>query len=530
MELESLTGNYIRFPHINAVFPDEDGHILISSRHLSEISKIHRQSGDFIWRLSGIPESPNNDFLFIYDPLDGFRNQHAIRSLGDNTYALFDNGNMHETPISRAVEYDIDTLNMTAALTWEHRSEHERSFIGFLGNTQRLSNGNTHVNWAYGNFLPIATEVTPSGEIVFEMWFDQGERCYRSFRHPWEGVCTVPYLLLDPRADNLTLLMNKFGDDDVAYYNIYGGTTPNPLSLIDTSRTSLKRLANLENGRHYYFRVTAVDQYGTESGFSNEENLIIRDLAPGSNLIINGNFTYGLDSWIWEVDSLASAEVQVSDSVCSFYIPQGGSNVTDVQLRQNNIPLIQGQNYILEFDAWSDETRIVEVMVGKDISPFTNYSRNGYTAVSTDSEQYTYSFKMEQATDLNARLAINAGTSTENLYLDNISLRMDVQSGHSDPYAAVGEFTLYPNYPNPFSSSTTIAYSLPQASHVKLSIYNMLGQLMEAYIFDDQTAGMQSREIQLGHLSSGVYYYSLDVKALHSAKRYKETNRMILIK
>ena len=530
LELESLTGSYIRFPHINAIFADADGHILLSSRHLSEISKIHRQSGEFIWRLSGIPDSPNNDFEIVRDPLDGFRNQHAIRSLGNNTYALFDNGNMHEPPESRALEYEIDTVNMEATLVWEYKSEFERSFVSHLGNTQRLANGNTHINWAYGNVLPIASEVTPEGDIVFEMWFEEGDRCYRSFRHPWNGISQVPYLLLETQIDNLTLLMNKFGDDGLDYYKIYGGTSPNPGNVIDTSRNTLKHLVDLEKGLHYYFRVTAVDQYGVESGFSNEEDVILRDLEPGSNLIINGDFTYGLDSWTWEVDSSARAEVRVADSVCNFEIQQGGNYFNDVQLRQNNIPLIQGQNYLFEFDAWADETRIVELVVGEDHPPFTDYSRIGYTALYPDSKRYTYTFEMTESTDLNARVAINAGTSADNIYMDNITLKMDVQSNTLDRYQTGNKFLLHPNYPNPFNSSTQIEYDLPESCFVRLCIYDMLGQLIEDYILAEQAAGRHSTEIQLGHLSSGVYFYSLELSALHSGRRYQLTNRMVLLK
>jgi len=530
LELESLTGSYIRFPHINAIFTDDDGHILLSSRHLSEISKIHRQTGEFIWRLSGIPDSPNNDFEFVREPLDGFRNQHAIRSLGNNTYALFDNGNMHDPPESRALEYEIDTVNMEATLVWEYKSEFERSFVSHLGNTQRLANGNTHINWAYGNVLPIASEVTPEGDIVFEMWFEEGDRCYRSFRHPWNGISQVPYLLLELQVDNLTLLINKFGDDGVDYYNIYGGTSPNPGNVIDTSRKTLKRLVDLEKGLHYYFRVTAVDQYGIESGFSNEEDVILRDLEPGSNLIINGDFTYGLDSWIWEVDSSATAEVQVADSVCKFEIQQGGGNFNDVQLRQNNIPLIQGQTYLLEFDAWADADRIAEIIVGEDQAPFTDYSRIGYTALYPDSKRYTYTFEMTESTDLNARVAIHAGTAIDNIFMDNITLKMDVQSNTLDRYQKVSKLILHPNYPNPFNSITQIEYVLPETGFVKLSIYNTMGQKVEDFIHEEQRAGKHMLEMQLGHLSSGVYFYSLEVNGIHSATRYQLTNRMVLIK
>jgi len=529
LELESLTGSSIRFPHINAVYIDEDGHILISSRHLSEVSKIHRQSGEFIWRMSGTPDSPNNEFQFERDPMEGFRNQHAIRSLGNNTYSLFDNGNLHVPPTSRAVEYEIDTLLKTATLIQEHRSEYHRGFISHMGNSQRLSNGNTHINWAYGTELPIATEVTPEGETLFEMWYDEGDRSYRTFRHPWNGTCSLPYLLLEPRNDGVILIFNKFGDDKVDYYNIYGGTTPHPGSLIDTSVSTLKYLTELAYNTRYYFRVSAVDKQGAESGYSNEEDLLLRDMEPGTNLIINGDFSDGLDEWIWEQDSTASAEVLVMDSVCHLNIEDGGSSFPDVQLLQKNIPLIRGQEYLLEFDAWSDETRVAEVILGADHPPYTDYSRLSYTALDPVPEKYSYFFVMNESTDLNARVLFNAGVSSGNIHLDNISLKIDASTNLTEGLHPDSNFQLYPNYPNPFSSGTVIKYVLPEASKVTLHIYNALGQKVAEYITTEQMPGSYSREIDLGNCSSGIYYYTLVARVLNSAKCYQLTKRMVLL-
>jgi len=530
VEHENLTGPRIRFPHMNAIFTDDDGHILLSSRHLSEISKIHRQTGEFIWRMSGNPDSKNNDFQFVNDPLNGFRNQHAIRSLGNNRYTLLDNGNLHVPPVSRAVEYVLDTVQWTATLIWAYIHDEDHRIARFMGNTQRLSNGNTHINWALGQYPTIALEVTPDGMIAFEMHFENGSNCYRSFRHPWEGKCPAPYLLLDPQIDTLTLIMNKFGDNQVDHYKIYGGTSPHPTSVIDTSRTPLKHLAGLEKGVHYYFRVTAIDKNGSESGYSNEEDIVIRDTEPGSNLLINGDFSYGLDSWVWEVDSTASAEVQADDSVCSFVIQKGGEHLRDVQLWQNDILLIMGQSYVFEFDAWAEKTRIVEIGVGEDQSPFTDYSRLGYTALHSEPNRYRYTFEMKEATDLNSRVLIYAGTSAEDIHMDNISLKLEVPSKTDDKPQAAGRFLLYPNYPNPFSSVTWIEYDLPERSFVKLTIYNSTGQKVKDYINAEQTSGRHSREIRLRDYSSGVYFYSLKAIAVHTANLYQKTNRMILLK
>ena len=98
-----LTSNNLQFIHTNAIDIDYDGHFLISSRNLDEITKIHRTSGDIIWRWGG----SQNQFEFINDY--PFTHQHCIKSLGDNKYLLFDNGNFSSNytgnpDVSRAVE------------------------------------------------------------------------------------------------------------------------------------------------------------------------------------------------------------------------------------------------------------------------------------------------------------------------------------------------------------------------------------------------------------------------------------------
>jgi len=480
--------------------------------------------------MSGIPDSPNNEFKFDRDPLNGFRGQHDIRALGNNRYTLFDNGTGHSPPASRALEYAINTDHMTATLAWEFRNEMGSGFVRNMGNAQRLSNGNTHVNWSYGNNYPIATEVTPEGEKVFEMWVERSSRSYRTFRHPWEGECQVPYLLLEPHADHLTLIFNKFGDNNVDYYNIYGGTSPNPTILIGSSSSTLKNITDIQNGVHYYYRVTAVDKNGTESGYSNEEDLIFRDPDPGSNLILNGDFSGALDSWIFVVDSTAVAEVQVGDSVCRIELQDGGIGFDNVQLKQQFIPLIHGEEYVFEFDAWSDTTRFIEIIIGKAEQPYTYYNYIGFTALESGSKRYSYSFEMTELTDLNACVLINAGNTSETIYLDNISLRMDVSSKTDDQLQPFSKFLLHRNYPNPFSVKTRIEYQLPEASFVKLIIYNALGQRVEEIIHGEQPSGSYSSEIQLGDFSAGMYFYSLEAKAVHSGRCYQKTNRMILIK
>jgi hypothetical protein len=265
---EDLTQHYIDFCHMNTIEIDNDGHILISSRHLSEITKINRQTGDIIWRLGGV----NNQFNWVNDSYQ-ISYQHDIRVLPNGNYTLFDNGNYHQPQFSRALELDLDTQNMTATKVFEYR-ENPDNYAKWMGSTQRVPNGNTIINWAEP-WLPKLTEVRPDGSKAFEMNFVEDHHAYRTHRSPWIGKAAVPYLIIEPYSDRITLIFNKFGDPDVDHYNVYGGLEPQPNQVMATALEPFIHLTELINGERYYFRVTAVNSLGQESGFSNEEEVLV---------------------------------------------------------------------------------------------------------------------------------------------------------------------------------------------------------------------------------------------------------------
>jgi len=526
---ENLYADYIRFSHMNAVEVDkDDGNLLISSRHISEITKIDRQTGEIIWRMCGLPGSSYNQFEFIDDEFDGFRCQHDIRSLGNNRYTLFDNGNHHSPPTSRAVEYEIDTSSMTATLKWEHQYD-GGDYSYYMGNAQRLDNGNTHINWAVGSNMPIATEVTPDGDKVFEMWFNKGYHSYRTFRFPWNGVCDAPYLMLEPEIDRLTLIFNKFGDQNVDHYKIYGNTFIHPTTAMDTSGHTMKSFPNLENGKHYWFRVTAVYEDGTESPYSNEEEITVNITEPGANLISNGDFSEGMSDWTWEVRGSAEASWEIKDGVNHISVAQGGNNYYEVQLRQNGIPLVEDREYVFEFDAWADDGRLVEIKVGEDDDPWTNYSKLTYTWLTSDPEHFTYPFKMEDPTDYNARVVLNAGISTQDVYIDNLELRMKMSSDVKKESQTATRFRLYPNYPNPFNPVTSIQYELPERCCVKISIYNVQGQEISVLQDGIRNPGLYTTRFDASGHASGLYFYKMAAHTITGDRSFQEVRKMILI-
>lgn len=90
-------------------------------------------------------------------------------------------------------------------------------------------------------------------------------------------------------------------------------------------------------------------------------------------------------------------------------------------------------------------------------------------------------------------------------------------------------FELFQNYPNPFNPSTTIAYQLPEPSHVTLSIYNLLGQMVERPVETDQVAGYHEVVWNAGRHASGFYLYELQTST-KEAKTQIERKRMVLLK
>jgi hypothetical protein len=412
-QLSELGGN-TDFPHMNGLDIDDDGNILVSARHLSEVTKINRDSGDIMWRLSGFHSS----FRFINDPFDGTSFQHNISAVGQGRYMVFDNGDGHSPEVSRVAEYQLDLANMTATLVWSFRDNPDK-YAYYMGSAQRLPTGNTLINFVMASY-PKVIEVDTNGVKRFELSLVPSSDSYRAFRLPWNGNVAAPYLIAQPQPDNVTLIFNKFGDTNVSYYRIYGGFSPHPTNVLGESSATLKSVYNLQNGLHY-FRVTAINTDGSESPFSNEESVNVNITSPGQNMVQNGDFLLGSASWYLSFDHTAGALWSFDARDTHITVTNGGTSPSSVQLAQLGKALIQGYKYVLDFDAWSSQTRYIDVRLTQALYPFINYSQFT-SALTPTGSHYRYTFVMQQPSDFSATLLFNLGASTADVYLANISL------------------------------------------------------------------------------------------------------------
>ncbi|MBI4552770.1 MAG: T9SS type A sorting domain-containing protein, partial [Candidatus Latescibacteria bacterium] len=91
-------------------------------------------------------------------------------------------------------------------------------------------------------------------------------------------------------------------------------------------------------------------------------------------------------------------------------------------------------------------------------------------------------------------------------------------------------FALRANRPNPFNPTTAIAYDVPQAAHIVLAVYNLVGQEVVRLVDAQQAPGRygvswDGRNAQGLSVASGVYLYRLTTSA-----GFSQTRRMTLLK
>jgi len=93
-------------------------------------------------------------------------------------------------------------------------------------------------------------------------------------------------------------------------------------------------------------------------------------------------------------------------------------------------------------------------------------------------------------------------------------------------------FLLMQNYPNPFNPVTTIRYEIQQSANVSLKIFDMTGREIMTLVDEFKEAGYYKTDFNGGNLSSGAYYYRLEVIPSNSfgAGDFVDTKKMLLLK
>ena len=90
---------------------------------------------------------------------------------------------------------------------------------------------------------------------------------------------------------------------------------------------------------------------------------------------------------------------------------------------------------------------------------------------------------------------------------------------HMDYLGNPDVFTLHQNYPNPFNPTTILPYDLKADVHVKLTVFNLVGQVVQVLVDEYQPVGSYEVVFDASQLPAGVYLYKLQVGEYSSVKR-----------
>lgn len=95
-------------------------------------------------------------------------------------------------------------------------------------------------------------------------------------------------------------------------------------------------------------------------------------------------------------------------------------------------------------------------------------------------------------------------------YIDDVQI-IDPINTNVDQDKIVKVFALSAaNYPNPFNPTTTISYTVPLPSKVKVSVFDVTGRALQTLVNEEQTNGQHTIQFDGSTLTSGVYFYKIE--------------------
>lgn len=251
-------------------------------------------------------------------------------------------------------------------------------------------------------------------------------------------------------------------------------------------------------------------------------------LSPSGNTGNNYNFNVPGQQHLTKVEYYFFAQ---DDSSAFTTSPTGGTLSNPPATLHSYTVIIAGTPQLLTYIPVENEITIAKngrvnfSASAQDTSqlPVTlSWRKNGAIVVANNTA-YTYiSSSLSQAprTDTVTLVVSNGFNSVSKFWLIHVE---NVLTSVKD-VEIVNDYKLFQNHPNPFNPSTKIIFSIPEASEVTLTVYNMQGEKVEILENGFLQPGLHSYNFEAQNLVSGVYFYEIRTPF------YKEMQKMILLK
>ena len=148
------------------------------------------------------------------------------------------------------------------------------------------------------------------------------------------------------------------------------------------------------------------------------------EVPTNRDTVFNGTFSDSLKLAGWTLQQHSGeGSLKLTDGMAEINVTKVGTNAYDVQMIQKGLHYEKGQSYKLTFDAYASVARTLEVNLEKDTDPWTSYLGEAKTfELGTEKKNFEIKFTMNEATDEDARISINAGLATGSVFIDNVVL------------------------------------------------------------------------------------------------------------
>jgi hypothetical protein len=257
--LPSAASDAFNYFHINSVAEAHDGNLLISGRNTWCVYKVHRRTGEIIWRLNG----KRSDFKVPDDA--GFSWQHHARAHRKSELTVFDNANIsgHE---SRALLLKLDEHGKHVSL--ERAYQHPAKFVAWtLGSVQVRPDGNVFVGWGA---QPYFSEFSADGELLVDGQFESETRSYRTFLSDWNGRPSGKPTMAARSDGNsgFVIYASWNGATEIDHWTVLAGTDQAALQPVGSQAWTGFETTIVVSSDGPFFQVAAIDRHGNELGRS----------------------------------------------------------------------------------------------------------------------------------------------------------------------------------------------------------------------------------------------------------------------
>ncbi|MCP4459689.1 MAG: T9SS type A sorting domain-containing protein [Cytophagales bacterium] len=522
---EDLTKGRVNYSTSNAFDIDDDGNILASFRNHSQIAKISRETGELMWRMGG----RQNQFTYegehsgneLYNGEGTYYHarQHNIIRNPNGNITMFDNGQFHLPPYSRAVEYELDEENKVATLVseWRYPEEVGNIFTVTAGNAQLLSNGGWFIGFGVpnSNFVTRnAIEVKPDGSIALEFSLPEGVLAYRASKHLWKDEVNIASYTHYEISQGGTYIYedesNKTGVEiDYVTFDGYGYNestiTRKPYAPInpefDEGFITIYPVSIIYDGFAIYEHTADIRiDLTLYPEIKDPENTVIyyREIEG------EGMFEALSTSYDSENNELGITVGDLGEIV--FGVPE--SEIVDnhppilIEPLNNEEFLMVDELFVRWtgkgiYDSFNVQFSTDTTFGNVDHEFNTNLSDNSVIELNQNGEYFwrVNSVLGDQISDWSEVRSFILDDPTLSVLEDGISSQPSL--GH--------------NFPNPFSSTTQINYRVQTAGSVRLSVHNLLGQEVLSLVNKFQTAGNYSTYFDGSKLPNGLYFYKLQI-------------------